>query len=224
VEFTVYSTPFDTTPPKIIVTSPQETTYSTSEIDFKFTVSEKVNWKAYSLDGNDNVTISGTTVISGLSEGSHTIVVFATDTAGNTGASDAVQFVISTSSIDTTPPMVTINSPENTTYNANNISLNFTINEEPTLKFYSLDGKANITAAQLTEISDLSTGQHTLIVYAQDLTGNIGASKQVAFTIVGTIVSRELWIVGLIGMVAFTGFILTTYIAYDLFRRRRKQI
>jgi hypothetical protein len=51
------------------------------------------------LDNQANVTITGNTTLSGLSEGTHSITVYANDAAGNIGYSDTVYF-----SINTQPP------------------------------------------------------------------------------------------------------------------------
>lgn len=88
VHFTVQ----DTTPPAIVIMSPQNRTYSIINIPFTFTVDENVSWMAYSLDRQANVTTSGNTTLTGLDEGSHNIIVFARDTAGNTGLSDRAHF------------------------------------------------------------------------------------------------------------------------------------
>jgi len=61
-----------------------------------FTVDEATSWIGYSLDGQVNVTIAGNTTLSGLSDGSHSLIVYANDTAGNTGASEIVYFGIKT--------------------------------------------------------------------------------------------------------------------------------
>jgi hypothetical protein len=59
---------------------------------YTFTVSETTSWIGYSLDGQMNVTITGNITLSGLSEGSHSLIVYANDTAGNVGHSDSVYF------------------------------------------------------------------------------------------------------------------------------------
>ena len=222
VQFTIFIPPVDITPPIVVITSPENTTYSVATIVLDFASDEEVNWIGYSLDGQDNVTITGDTVLFGLSEGSHSVVVFANDTAGNTGASDVVQFVVSTSPDDTTPPTITINSPKNTTYNTNTISLEFTVNEETSMKCYSLDGKDNVTVADSVLLSGLSDGEHRLIMYAEDSSGNIATSEVIIFTI-ATESNRatELWIIGLVWVFAFTGITFSAYIAYDWFKNRR---
>jgi len=82
----------DTTPPAIDILSPEEKTYSIINVPLTFKVAERVSWIAYSLDGQSNVTINGNTTFTVLSEGPHSILVFAGDMAGNTGSSTVRQF------------------------------------------------------------------------------------------------------------------------------------
>jgi len=49
----------------------------------------------YSLDGQANVTITGSTTLSGLADGVHSITVYAQDTDGLTGISETIYFTIS---------------------------------------------------------------------------------------------------------------------------------
>ena len=86
--------PPDTTPPNVSIISPRSKTYTTADISLTFTVDEPVSWMAYSLDNEGNVTITGNKTLSGLSDGSHNLVVYAKDIAGNTGASELVHFDI----------------------------------------------------------------------------------------------------------------------------------
>jgi hypothetical protein len=222
IQFTIS---IDTISPTITIISPQEISYSTSEVSLDFTINEPVTWTAYSLDGEENVTITGPLIISGLSVGSHDITLFAKDAAGNTGSSDLVQFNISATTIDTTPPTVLINSPSNTTYETNQISFSFQVNEEPTLKFYSLDGKANTTIIDPIVLNDLSDGEHQLIMYAKDIAGNMGVSKVIVFTITPKNNNfSQIWVAGVILIIAGAGFIFAVYISYNLVKSRRTEI
>jgi len=83
----------DTTPPTISILSPQNTTYSTTDVPLTFTVDETANWMGYSLDGQANVTITGNTTLTGLSNGPHHLKVYANDTYGNIG-SDYTYFTV----------------------------------------------------------------------------------------------------------------------------------
>lgn len=103
----------DTTPPNIQFLSPQNETYDTVDIPLNFTLREPVSWVGYSLDGKANITITEhvsnitesygqfeivkftvNTVLAELSEGSHSLTVYAKDTVGNVGKSEIIQFTI----------------------------------------------------------------------------------------------------------------------------------
>ena len=89
----------DLTPPNIPILSPINKTYTTgntttASIPLDFTVNENVSKVAFSLDGQDNISIAGNTTLTGLSVGSHNMTVYAQDLAGNTGASETVNFTI----------------------------------------------------------------------------------------------------------------------------------
>lgn len=69
-------------------------TYSVNNVSLTFTISEPASWIGYSLDGQTNVTITGNTTLTGLSSGSHSLIVYARDFAGNIGASEKIYFTI----------------------------------------------------------------------------------------------------------------------------------
>jgi len=87
-----------------------------------------------------------------------------------------------TVTVDSTPPVISILSPQNTTYPTSGILLNFTVNEATDWMGYSLDNQVNATIPGNTTIP-VSEGPHTLIVYANDTAGNMGASDTVWFTV-----------------------------------------
>jgi Kelch motif len=84
---------------------------------------------------------------------------------------------------DDIAPRITITSPENRTYNENSVLLNFTINEPVDRILYSLDDNQNATISGNITLSGLPNGVHYLVVYANDSSGNAGASETVTFTI-----------------------------------------
>jgi hypothetical protein len=88
VNFTVYG------PLSISVLSPQNKTYSTKSLPLNFMVTQPTSWISYSLDGQENVTISGNTTLTGLPDGPHSVTVYAKDVAGNTGASETISFSV----------------------------------------------------------------------------------------------------------------------------------
>ena len=92
-EYTPYG--YGTIPPAVSVISLEANkTYAGAEVDLNFTVNKPVAWLGYSLDGQDNVTITGNTTLNELPNGAHNITVYATDQFGNTAASETVHFTI----------------------------------------------------------------------------------------------------------------------------------
>jgi hypothetical protein len=83
-----------TTAPSVSVPSIQDATFYSPNVDLSFIVNEQTSRTAYSLDGNDNVTITGNATLSGLSVGVHNVTVYAWDAAGNVGASETITFTI----------------------------------------------------------------------------------------------------------------------------------
>jgi parallel beta-helix repeat protein len=95
-------TPYETTSPTIIITSPENKSYAVNaSIPLTFTVDEFVTWMGYSLDGQANVTITGNTTLPTLLDGWHHVTVYANDMFGNMGFA-TVYFTI-----DTTEPDIT---------------------------------------------------------------------------------------------------------------------
>jgi N-acetylneuraminic acid mutarotase len=84
----------DTLPPQVAILFPENKTYGETDIHSVFTVDEPVSWMGYSLDGQDNVTVTGNVTLAVLPEGSHSLTFYATDLVENTGVSETVYFVI----------------------------------------------------------------------------------------------------------------------------------
>ena len=89
VNFTI-----DTTPPKVSILSLENKTYSTSAIPLDFVTNEPISQSTYSLDGQENETVTGNTTLTGLANGEHNLTVYAKDEAGNMGASETIWFSV----------------------------------------------------------------------------------------------------------------------------------
>lgn len=85
--------------------------------------------------------------------------------------------------IDNTTPNIKVMSPENKTYDTENVSLSFTIDEPFSWICYSLDGQGNVTVVGNITLSGLLEGSHSMTVYATDEVGNAGASKTIYFSV-----------------------------------------
>jgi hypothetical protein len=92
-------------PLRVTVLSLENETYKNGEAPLDFTVSEAVAWMGYSLDEQPTATITGNTTLTGLPAGTHKVIVYANDTAGNQGRSKLVQFSIAgETGSETSPP------------------------------------------------------------------------------------------------------------------------
>jgi hypothetical protein len=83
---------------------------------------------------------------------------------------------------DNSPPLITVLSPTNDTYITTSIQLSFTVNETTSWIGYSLDGGANVTIVGDIMLLGVPYGSHHIVVYANDTSGNMGASQVVYFT------------------------------------------
>jgi hypothetical protein len=84
---------------------------------------------------------------------------------------------------DLVPPRVTVQSPQNTTYNSSEFKLDFTVNEEVSQIHFSLDGKVNQTFTGNNDLTGLTNGEHNVVLYVADLAGNEVSSKTVFFSV-----------------------------------------
>jgi len=89
VQFTI-----DTSPPRVLVFSPENKTYDATDIQLDINVDESTSQIEYCLDGQDNVTVAGNTTLTGLSVGVHNVTVYAWDAVGNVGSSETVTFTV----------------------------------------------------------------------------------------------------------------------------------
>ncbi|UCF44766.1 MAG: hypothetical protein JSW44_03035 [Candidatus Bathyarchaeota archaeon] len=169
---------YGTVPPEVGILSPENKTYTSDSVELVLSVNRPTTWIGYSLDAQAEITVSGDTTLSGLSEGEHTVKVYVNDAFGNTASSSTVHF-----SVDTLPPRVVILFPENKTYGEHDIQSAFTINEPVSWMGYSLDEQDNVTVTGNVTLAVLSEGPHSLTFYATDLVGNTGISETVCFDI-----------------------------------------
>lgn len=172
--------------PLITIISPQSIEYTSSSIPLIFTIDDTsdIYWEGYSLDGTENTTISGSTLLTDLVNGNHAITVYARDSAGNTGSASA-SFMVNVGQEDTMPPIITITAPEDRDYlHSENITLNFTaidtLSDIDSIEA-SLDNMS-VTNGQVINLRTLLLGQHSLLVNATDKAGN-NANKSVKFNI-----------------------------------------
>lgn len=165
--------PQDTTAPEITVYSPVSNKfYNTKNISLEVSANEQAEWK-YSLNSADKVSFEPNTTITG-EEGQNTLVVYATDNAGNTAQEQVVFYV------DTTMPIINILSPENKTYGSQDILVKFTTQDENLVSSWFFNETTDVYSNEAEQ--KFSEGSHTIKFYAKDKAGNV-AVKTVSFTV-----------------------------------------
>lgn len=85
--------------------------------------------------------------------------------------------------VDPSSPAMTVVSPENQTYATSSVPLSFTVDKPTSWIGYSLDAQHNVTITGNTSLSGLSYGHHSIIVYANDTSGNMFSSINVCFVV-----------------------------------------
>ena len=162
----------DTVPPDTTITSGPSGTVSSTSATFTFTSTEAGSTFQCSLDGAAFASCINPVTLTGLSQGSRTFQVRATDPAGNTDAAPASR----TWMVDTVAPDTAINTmPANPT-NDTTGDFTFSSNEAGPTFECSVDGAAFAACNSPIATAALANGSHTFAVRATDAAGNPDAS------------------------------------------------
>jgi hypothetical protein len=146
-------------------------------VPLNFTVDQLPFWITYSLDGHNNITVAGNTTRIGLTDGYHTVTVYAANKAGDVGKSQTVNFTVAV------PPEIDIIAPLNHTYNESSVQLTFIADKPLGWAGYSLDGQQNVSVTGNCTLSNITNGFHSILVYANGTYDGMGVSQNVTFTV-----------------------------------------
>ena len=165
----------DTIPPIIMVESPQNTTYTLTDIPLNVSASEAISIWRYSLNGAPNITFVPNTTITST-EGSNNLIVYARDMAGNWN-SIRIDF-----SVDSTPPD-SVTNLKNITYASTyiNWTWNDSSDEQMSKVMIYLDGvyKNDVNkGVQYYNATGLAPGTYTIGTRTVDTNGNINATMK----------------------------------------------
>src|SRR5205085_3192301 len=119
------------------------------------------------LDAAAAAACSSPFTASGLGEGEHTLLVSATDAAGNSGSASRSWV------IDTTAPVVTV-SPVSSPTRSTSVSVDFSVAGGSASVVCKLDSGVAAACSSPFTASGLGEGEHTLLVSATDAAGNTG--------------------------------------------------
>ncbi|MGH8984213.1 MAG: Ig-like domain-containing protein, partial [Acidimicrobiia bacterium] len=158
----------DTASPQTTIdSSPADPTSSTSA-DFDFSASEAGSSFECALDGSGFAPCSTPRSYSGLADGSHTLTVRATDSAGNVDSTPASY----TWTVDTAAPQTTIDSSPADPSGSSSADFDFSASETGSTFECELDGGGFSACTSPESYSGLADGSHTFRVRATDLAGN----------------------------------------------------
>jgi hypothetical protein len=171
----------DLTAPIASFTSGPSGTIATSSATFAFTATGHAVVYQCSLDGASFAACTSPATVSDLQDGPHAFRVRALDAAGNISAPVTRVFTAS-AAVDTTPPVVTIDSgPSGPVPNA---TPSFTFSSEPGATFECrLDGGSFAPCTSPFGTPTLADGGHTFYVRAADGAGNTSLPITRAFTV-----------------------------------------
>ena len=163
---------FDTTAPNTTIDSNPTDPSSSANANFTFSSTEGASTFECELDGGGFSSCSTPKSYAGLSEGSHTFKVRATDAAGNTDGSPA-QY---TWTVDTVAPNTTIDSNPTDPSSSANANFTFSSTEGASTFECEIDGGGFSSCSTPKSYAGLSEGSHTFEVRATDAAGNTDAS------------------------------------------------
>ncbi|RLG42197.1 MAG: hypothetical protein DRN78_03405, partial [Thermoproteota archaeon] len=161
----------DTTAPSVTITSPSSGEYiGSSDVTITWSGDDNFDISYYKIqiDGGSwiNVELSTSYTFTGLSEGSHDIIVKVVDKAGNSAISSTVSFIV-----DLTPPaLVSINPTDGAHLNTTSITVEWSFLDNYVIDHYEvrLDGGSWIDVGTATSytFTNLAEGSHTVDVKA----------------------------------------------------------
>ncbi len=159
----------DTQPPEIEVSETPQPKTSATDASFAFSSDSDTTFEG-SLDGGEFESISSPFSTSGLTVGSHTLEIRATDSASNSESTTYSWEVIAPTG-DTPPDtFLTTNTPE--LNNANSATFAFSSNESGVIFSGRIDGEAFTEITGPHTVDGLDDGAHTFEVSAIDPSGN----------------------------------------------------
>jgi hypothetical protein len=85
---------FEHTSPNVTLDVSLNATFKNSTVPLVFYVDKKVSWMGYSLDGGPSVSVDGNTTIANLTNGVHSLIIYANDTYGNYAAPQTLNFTV----------------------------------------------------------------------------------------------------------------------------------
>jgi large repetitive protein len=171
-----YSWTVDTVAPTASIDSGPRDPSNSASASFDLSADEDATLEC-KLDLGEYAVCESPHRVSALADGRHTLLVRATDRAGNQGAAVSYSWTV-----DTVAPTASIDSGPRDLSNSASASFDLSADEDATLEC-KLDLGDWAVCESPHRLSALADGRHTLQVRATDLAGNQGAAASYAWTV-----------------------------------------
>jgi large repetitive protein len=175
-----YSWSIDTAAPAVTIASvnPAQGATNANSVFADFNVSEP-STMFYSWDGGTSTEFSGSFSISDVADGAHSLVVYATDAAGNRSAD-----VVLSWTVDRSLPVLSFGAitPAGSVINSTSLTAEVNSSKSATLNV-SLNHMSLGQAVSPISLSNLTEGSYVLSVTATDSVGNVSAPISHAFVV-----------------------------------------
>src|SRR3989338_2584496 len=166
------SIPLDTTAPDTTITSQPTNPSNSTSASFSFTSTETGSTFQCQMDSGGYSACTSPKSYTGLTAGSHTFYVKATDSAGNIDSTPASY----TWTIDTTAPDTSITSQPSSPSSSTSASFSFTSTETGSTFQCQMDSGGYSACTSPKSYTGLTAGSHTFYVKATDSAGNIDST------------------------------------------------
>jgi nitrous oxidase accessory protein len=170
---------------KLSVLSPQNRTYSATDIPLEYAVNRFFYSTTYRLDGQAAVAVVGNTTLTGLSEGTHQLTVYVNSTDSPTGASATVWFTV-----DTTAPTITdvIQAPVDTNGSSEegfrvSATVTDTVSGVKQVTLSYSDGNGTGMTIEMTKLEDVWVGAIPAFPHGTTVTYTIMAEDKAGNTV-----------------------------------------
>jgi large repetitive protein len=176
-----YTWTVDTVSPVATITSSPSNPSNSTSATFKFGSNETGSTFTCQLDSGTPAACTAPFTYTGLSNGSHTFRVTATDRAGNVSAA-----ATSTWTVDTVAPTATITGGPPSLTNSKTATFTFTSNDPNATFKCSKDGGPYSSCTSPKVYTLLADGPHTFALTATDQAGNVSVAATWSWTVDAT--------------------------------------
>jgi len=170
-----------TTAPTVTLNSVPAALSNHTTASVAFTVDDPTATAWCSLDGGPATSCSSPVSYSGLSDGSHSIDIYAISLGGQQSAPVSAAFTV-----DTQAPTLSISHAPSGSVTSANAKLTYTVSDPTATVWCSVDGAAASACTSPVDLGGLPAGPHTVTLHATDPAGNSSTSSSASFSIDNT--------------------------------------